>query len=137
MRWILSLTLLVHVGSSLAKGQVPSTTIDEPFEPGGRIANQDLTNSDLSLLREVCDQLITFYQTNISPGSISRCPFKISCSAFARIAIDKYGLIGLAMFLDRYYYRENREAFTQYRLVETSQGLLKLDDSFFLFEKAQ
>lgn len=107
-------------------------TIDEPLEPGGTKVVKPPATPDFSLLKEIAEGLISIYQREISPHSISRCPFSISCSAFAKQAIDRYGLLGLAKFIDRYYYRENREALVHYRLVEKSQGILKLDDSFFL-----
>jgi hypothetical protein len=77
--------------------------------------------------------LISFYQTKISPLTIIRCPFLVSCSTFAARAIADKGLaLGLAIFIDRYYYRENTTAFRLYRLVRTEGDILKIDDSEYL-----
>ena len=122
---LVALSLLSFLIPAIMIAQVSSKAIED--------ASQNKKN--FSLLPVVADQLISFYQTNISPQSISRCPFKISCSMFAQKAIERYGIFGVAMFIDRYYYRENHEAFAHYKLVVTDQGILKLDDALFLFER--
>ena len=49
-----------------------------------------------------------FYQERIGEKTIHRCPFNVSCSQFFKSSLKKYGMIkGLALFLDRYFYREN------------------------------
>lgn len=86
-----------------------------------------------SLMEVLSLTLIQIYQKDISPQSISRCPFYPSCSNFATNAISKYGfLIGTCLFIDRNLYRENPNIYQHYTFVETSPGLLKLDDSYFL-----
>jgi hypothetical protein len=115
--------------------QVSSKAVEDSWEPEERGATAPQHPKDFSLLPAVADQLVSFYQKKISPQSISRCPFKISCSTFAQRAIERYGIFGVAMFIDRYYYRENHEAFAHYKLVVTNQGILKLDDALFLFER--
>jgi hypothetical protein len=80
--------------------------------------------------------LIGFYQNNISTRSIDRCPFYISCSHYAYIAISKYGLFpGICFFIDRNFYRENITSFYYYELRENDDGILKLDDSFYILGK--
>jgi len=65
--------------------------------------------------------------------SVNFCPFKTSCTRFAYQAILHRGLFhGALQFLDRYYYRKNSTASYLYPLVETEEGVLKLDDDFFL-----
>jgi putative component of membrane protein insertase Oxa1/YidC/SpoIIIJ protein YidD len=82
------------------------------------------------------NKLIRFYQTKISTQSISRCPFYISCSNYAYLSIKKHGLIlGICYFIDRNFYRENISSNYQYGLRETEYGILKLDDSFYIFGK--
>lgn len=77
--------------------------------------------------------LIGFYQKEIGPRSVSRCPFHISCSEFARRAILKHGLVlGLALYIDRNLYRENSTTHWYYPYREAGAGLLKLDDGFYL-----
>ena len=81
-------------------------------------------------------KLIGFYKQEISPQSISRCPFYISCSDYADQSIRKYGIIlGICFFIDRHFYRENVGSYLHYELRETEAGVLKLDDSFYLFGK--
>ena len=75
---------------------------------------------------------ISYYQQNISRASVSRCPFDISCSRFAVTAIRRYGVLGYAMFIDRYFYRENAGAFSAYTRRIGPNGIVKLDDQPFL-----
>ena len=83
-------------------------------------------------------KLIKVYQNKISPKSISRCPFYISCSNFAYQSVNKYGLIlGISYFIDRHFYRENIFSFYYYSLRETNSGVLKIDDSFYLLGDTQ
>jgi len=80
------------------------------------------------------NKLIKLYQQKISPNSISRCPFYISCSNFAYHSIHKYGLVkGICLFIDRHFYREHPYSFYYYGLREIEAGILKIDDSFYLF----
>ena len=81
----------------------------------------------------LANSLIGFYQKRISTQSLSRCPFYISCSHYAQLAIKKYGLlIGMAFFIDRNCYRENIACWYHYELRENANGVLKLDDSFYI-----
>jgi hypothetical protein len=83
--------------------------------------------------RLAAKRLIGYYQGNISPNSISRCPFFISCSNYAGLAVQKYGLLlGVAYFIDRNFYRENIASMKYYSFRENKSGNLKLDDSFYL-----
>ena len=92
----------------------------------------------LSLGRLIADRMIQFYQKKIGPNSISRCPFHISCSNYAQQAIKKYGLVlGISVFIDRYFYREHPGSFWHYGLKESENGVLKLDDSFFLYPEIE
>lgn len=117
--------------------QVQSNVIPEPWEPGEEnIYDLYQTNQQpptTNFIFELLDNSISFYQKNIAQRSIHRCPFKTSCSVFAKTAISRYGIVGLAMFLDRYYFRENKFAFLHYKRIEEKNGILKLDDSPFLF----
>lgn len=78
--------------------------------------------------------LIRFYQKRISSNStIERCPYKTSCSSFAYQSISEKGVfLGILLFLDRYYYRENPSIPYNYPLYETEEGILKLNDDFYL-----
>jgi len=91
-------------------------------------------NYETSPFMLVANKLIKLYQKEISPQSISRCPFYISCSNYAYQAINRHGLIvGIAFFIDRNLYRENIESHLHYQLRETQFGVLKLDDSYYLY----
>ncbi len=78
--------------------------------------------------------LIRVYQKRISPKStMNRCPFKTSCSNFAFQSISRQGfLVGMLLFIDRYYYRENISAPYNYPLYENEEGVLKLNDDYYL-----
>jgi hypothetical protein len=75
---------------------------------------------------------ISYYQHSISNKSVSRCPFEISCSRFTAIAIKQYGIFGITLFIDRYFYRENSSAYSLYSRKETKNGFVKLDDKIYL-----
>lgn len=87
-----------------------------------------------SIFLEATNYLISFYKKDISTGSVNRCPFAISCSSFLKKALKDQSIFGLFMFFDRYFYRENLDAFSHYKLIQTNYGVLKLDDGLFLFE---
>lgn len=87
----------------------------------------------LDAYRGVLLWAIGLYQTRIGPRSVKRCPFYVSCSDFARLAVQRCGPIaGTAMFIDRNLYREHPMASAYYPLREDAAGALKLDDGFFL-----
>lgn len=119
--------------SSTVRAQDGYTELSS-WEPEDITLPDDRTPARQGLGRLVADRMIQFYQKKIGPNSISRCPFHISCSSYARQAIEKYGLIlGVSAFIDRYFYRENTSSFWHYGLRESGEGVLKLDDSFFLY----
>jgi putative component of membrane protein insertase Oxa1/YidC/SpoIIIJ protein YidD len=102
---------------------------EEPWE------YEDIENNNSQEIKTTL--LIDFYQQHISSKSISRCPFYISCSKYAGIAIRKYGWFkGIILFIDRNFYRENFSAWFNYPLKERSNGVLKLDDSYYLFKNS-
>ena len=78
--------------------------------------------------------LIRIYQKGVSPNStMERCPYKTSCSNFTYQSISEKGVfIGILLFLDRYYYRENPSIPYNYPLYENEEGILKLNDDFYL-----
>jgi putative component of membrane protein insertase Oxa1/YidC/SpoIIIJ protein YidD len=127
----LFLCLLLY-GSAVA--QTSDIALPEAWEP--EIQNPiDISppaSSQFSLITHTLIKAINYYQEKISPQSISRCPFEISCSNFAKKAIEKKGVFGLIIFLNRYYFRENAECFSKYKIVQTQEGILKLDDASFL-----
>lgn len=104
---------------------------DAPWEPDLR-ASPPATASDAPDYRPVSGALLAFinlYRSRIGPRSIRRCPYVVSCSTFARAAIERYGLLGLPLALDRYLFRDNLGAFEKYRLVRMPDGSLRLDDT--------
>lgn len=82
--------------------------------------------------------LIRIYQKRISTNStMHRCPYKTSCSNFAYRSISDRGFwIGMLMFIDRYYYRENPGSPFNYPLYENMEGILKLNDDYYLTGEA-
>lgn len=75
-------------------------------------ASQNPTKNDISLetspLKIIISEIVSFYQVKISSKSIERCPFTISCSKFLITEIDNHRIMkGFALFIDRYFYREN------------------------------
>jgi putative component of membrane protein insertase Oxa1/YidC/SpoIIIJ protein YidD len=108
---------------------------DETWEPSDvhLIGSRPPSVLVADLSQDIALSLIQMYQEKISLTSISRCPFSVSCSNFASRAISRKGLtLGLVMFIDRYYYRENATAFGNYDLVRADDGILKIDDSEYL-----
>ena len=115
--------------------------IEAPWEP------EDLPVADPprprppppTLLKSLAPPAIQFYRRHIATQSTGRCPFHISCSHFAEQAVERFGLVrGVALFIDRHYFREHAGAVHLYPLRETwrdNRIRLKLDDSFFLSGK--
>ena len=94
--------------------------IDNKFEP--------------TLIKLLFNNLINWYQSDISSNTIKRCPFFISCSNFAQQAITQYGFfIGICFFIDRNLYREHNYSSIYYFLRESDTMLLLLDDSYYIY----
>jgi hypothetical protein len=110
--------------------------VEQPFEPSqnnGLAVDTVCSFRPWLIMEELADKAIVWYQHDVSPSSIDRCPFLISCSHYAQRAIAAYGFLkGLCLFIDRNLYRENMEMFRLYALIQKQNGTLKLDDSFFL-----
>lgn len=118
-------------------GQEMADRSDAPWEPEDiRPVSEVIQAKKVKRLyknRSVVLGLIHYYQKKISIHSISRCPFKTSCSHFAEQAIRRNGLLkGTALFIDRYFFRENISAYQNYPFFETRKGRLKLNDDFYL-----
>lgn len=92
-----------------------------------------------ALLKSLARPAIHFYRRHIASQSTDRCPFHISCSHFAEKAVERFGFVrGVALFIDRHYFREHAGAIHLYSLRETYRNnriKLKLDDSFYLSDK--
>ena len=115
--------------------------IEVPWEP------EDLPVGDSTcfrppppaLLNSLARPAIHFYRRHIGSQSTDRCPFHISCSHFAEKAVERFGFVrGVALFIDRHYFREHAGALQLYPLRESWRNnriKLKLDDSFYLSNK--
>lgn len=117
-------------GAALARAEPPP---DEPWEPEPASARDAAPPAPpASSYRPIADAAlwaIRRYQRDIGPNSIARCRFARSCSRFAAESIDEEGaFVGLLLFWDRFFYRENDDAFRQYRWVRARGGALRLDD---------
>ena len=76
----------------------------------------------------ISDIVLNAYRNN-SYNSISRCPFKESCSNYFERNIKEKGLLlGLVHFIDRYYYRENKSSLSKYPLYFEKDYKVKYDD---------
>lgn len=136
-RIVLTAVLMLCIGSSLLDAQenIPEIVPWEPEDVVPLYAFTDtLKEHAVSPCVYIAMKLIRFYQTDISTKSVSRCPFYISCSNYTMLAVQKYGLmVGICFFIDRNLYRENIASSMHYELRETRTGVLKLDDSYYLF----
>lgn len=118
-----------------------ASEVEVPWEP------EDLPVGDPTrlrppppaLLKSLARPAIHFYRRHIASQSTDRCPFHISCSHFAEKAVERFGFVrGVALFIDRHYFREHADALNLYLLRETWRNnriKLKLDDSFYLSDK--
>jgi putative component of membrane protein insertase Oxa1/YidC/SpoIIIJ protein YidD len=108
---------------------------DETWEPSDihPVGSPVPAAAQVDVAQSIALDLIHLYQVRISPASISRCPFLVSCSNFALRAIARKGfVVGSVMFIDRFWYRENAAAFGCYELARTDDGFLKIDDGQYL-----
>ncbi len=121
----------------IGEGKLFYTVETDSWEPDDLRNNDILYQAPKSLvfpLSSISLSLIHIYQKKISPNSTThRCPYKISCSNFAYKSISRKGFFpGILMFIDRYYYRENPGIPYLYPLYENEEGVLKLNDDFYL-----
>jgi Putative membrane protein insertion efficiency factor len=79
-------------------------------------------------------EAVHFYQEEIGTKSISRCPYLVSCSNFALLAVRREGFWGLLKFVDRFFYRENASVFSIYPRRVVPSGIIKHDDAAFRLE---
>lgn len=76
---------------------------------------------------------IGYYRSDIGPRSISRCPFRTSCSRFAQLSLRRWGILGVVPFTDRFLYRENVQTASLYLpWLSPQTGTIKSDDDFYL-----
>ncbi len=80
---------------------------------------------------------IRFYQVKIGTNSVSRCPYVVSCSAFAKQSFTELGFFGLPAFLDRFFYRENPDTFVKYPRYVMPDGVIRYDDAAFHLDSAR
>jgi hypothetical protein len=112
------------------------TAGEDAWEPGEGKINllrpQEVVRAPSSLPDMILLPAISLYRSSLSGRSVSRCPFEISCSRFASMAIERHGFLGYLIFMDRYFYRENAAAFSLYTRKSTPNNTIKLDDKIFL-----
>jgi len=73
--------------------------------------------------------LVHLYQEKINPKTISRCPFEVSCSNYLLMSIkNEGGIKGLALFLDRYFIRENHDIHKHYKARFVDNKLKYIDE---------
>lgn len=135
----LAFALLLISEKSVCQELPTQTAYEEPWEKED-ISSQEEQNYYSSGIRslpfeQLSRALISWYQKDVSTKSISRCPYAISCSRFAKRAIEEHGfLLGISLFIDRNLFRENSHMYENYELVLSEDGSMKLNDEFFLSE---
>lgn len=112
--------------------------LDEPWESNEIKTLSEAFQNDSKLMNDRDEGLLqwalNFYQEKQSNKTIHRCSFYISCSDYLPKALEIHGFpFGLFVFFDRYFYRENKAAFTYYPLKKRPDGVYKLDDEYFLY----
>ncbi len=118
-----------------------ASEIEVPWEPENLPVDDStrLRPPPPALLKSLARPAIHFYRQRIASQSTDRCPFHISCSHFAEKAVERFGFVrGVALFIDRHYFREHAGALHLYLLRETWRNnriKLKLDDSFYLSDQ--
>jgi hypothetical protein len=106
----------------------------EPDEIVTTASEQPAWTNSASWPAQLSLWLVGVYQTRIAVKSVGRCPFTPSCSNFAIAAVKKYGfVIGWCLFIDRHLFRENAQVRYLYGLKEINMGVLKVDDSFYIY----
>ncbi|GEM_PF-4132494 len=79
------------------------------------------------------EQIILAYRANASETTVHRCPFHTSCSHFISDSLNKKGIIvGTLASIDRYFFRENLDAYNHYPLLNNPNGEIKINDDAFL-----
>ncbi len=125
----LALAAASALAAGVARAEPP---LEEAFEPEPARAPAPPPGPAPPAYRPAADAAlwaIGRYQRDVGPHSIARCRFARSCSRFAARAIEEEGaFVGLLLFWDRFFFRENDDAFRQYRWVRTRGGALRLDD---------
>jgi hypothetical protein len=117
----------VEVWSTSSHAQTfPEAPWDAPLV---RVSPPPAPSLALGPLSEALTSSIRFYQREIGPNSIARCPYAVSCSNFALRVTRDYGFFGLPLFLDRYFFRENGEIPRHYPRVRLAGGVVRFDDS--------
>lgn len=120
--------------------QLPiATEYEEPWEKEDIISHSERGEYSSKIrslpFKYLSGAVISWYQKDVSTKSISRCPYAISCSRFAKRAIEEHGfLLGISLFIDRNLFRENSHMYENYELVLSEDGSMKLNDEFFLSE---
>lgn len=104
--------------------------MEEPFEPDDDLEVESLLERPPRYrpVTETLLALVSLYREEIGPRSVSRCPFVVSCSTLAKEELEEKGILGLFVFMDRYFYRENIGARRHYPLRPSNDGRLLLDD---------
>jgi putative component of membrane protein insertase Oxa1/YidC/SpoIIIJ protein YidD len=90
------------------------------------------TSGDLAA-RPVLERAVELYRDHSGGRTTNRCIFHVSCSHFLEQAVSERGvLLGIVMFIDRNMYRENLQAYGMYETLYRPDGVLEVDDGFYL-----
>ncbi|MBZ0265524.1 membrane protein insertion efficiency factor YidD [bacterium] len=130
--WMLSgvfIFVLLIQGVSVSKAEVPLPGDSDPiYSSPWRAPSLPQSESNI---------LFRLYKNHSDKKSIHRCPFRISCSNYAKSAIESHGIFaGSLLTIDRYFYRENIAAQYNYEHI-SYEGRILLDDSYFLEKREE
>jgi len=130
-RAVVVLALLSSTGSAWAAPPRDPLPPDEPWEAElAPPAPAPAAPSGFAPLADLALAGIDHYRAVIGPRSVARCPFVCTCSAFASAAIRRYGFWpGLVLFVDRFFFRENRQVVQHYEAMVAEDGRLRFSDA--------
>ena len=91
-------------------------------------SNENIETKSPSVYNTISDLVLNNYR-KYSTYSISRCPYKESCSYYFQRNINERGVVlGLLHFIDRYYYREHNHIINKYPLYIDKDNKIKSND---------
>jgi hypothetical protein len=126
-----ALLVAVFVPVLVTRAARAAEPADEPWEPALATPSPPPAPapSGFAPVADLALAAIDHYRSAIGPKSIARCPYLCTCSAFARRAIEVHGFVlGLVLFVDRFFYRENRQLVQHYEPVIGDDGRMRWSD---------
>jgi hypothetical protein len=135
MRTVLMLAVAILCVMSVPHFPQALLTDSEPLEAGEAL-HRPLSFSPTPSSNPVTvlfRAFIDLYQKKVSTNSVQRCPFTLSCSQYAMHALEHYDILGIPLFIDRFFFRENESLLDNY-IIRKWDRKTTFDDSFYLHE---